>query len=100
MAREFLAIFFWEAAMNRIKKILLWLIILLSFFIGLWVAQDNPQVVDITLLGFSINPMPLGLWLLLMFATGLAVGLIAGLPLVMKINAENRRLKKLLSSRA
>jgi len=86
--------------MNRIKKILLWLIILLSFFIGLWVAQDNPQVVDITLLGFSINPMPLGLWLLLMFATGLAVGLIAGLPLVMKINAENRRLKKLLSSRA
>jgi uncharacterized integral membrane protein len=86
--------------MNRIKKILLWLIILLSFFVGLWVAQDNPQVVDITLLGFSINPMPLGLWLLLMFATGLAVGLIAGLPLVMKINAENRRLKKLLSSRA
>ncbi|MCK9502871.1 MAG: LapA family protein [Porticoccaceae bacterium] len=80
--------------MARIKKILLWLVVLLSFFIGLWVAQDNPQVVDITLLGFSAAPLPLGLWLLVMFTAGIAVGLLASLPLVIKTSAENRRLKK------
>jgi len=90
--------FFLEVTVSRVKKILLWFAIFLSLFIGLWIAQDNPQIVEVTLLGFPISSLPLGLWLLLMFAVGLAIGLVASVPLVARTSAENRRLKRTVST--
>lgn len=80
--------------MVRIKKILVYGFIILCVFIGLWTAQDNPQLVDIRLLGFPVGPIPLGFCLVIMLVTGMIVGMLASLPIMLRLGAENRRLKQ------
>lgn len=80
--------------MKRIKNILLALAVMLSIFIGLWLGQDNPDTVNVVLLGFQLPPLPLGVWLLVALVVGIVLGLLASLPLLIRANAENRRLKR------
>lgn len=76
------------------KKIVYLLVALISLFTGLWIAQDNPETVVITLLGFPLGGMSAGLWLLLAFAVGILAGLAATLPLIWRLTAANRTLRR------
>ena len=52
--------------MKTFKTLLLFVAVLLAVFLGLWIVQDNPEQTAITLLGFPLWVMPLGLWILSM----------------------------------
>lgn len=80
--------------MQRIKRLLVYCFVVLCIFVGLWTAQDNPQLVEIRLLGFPVDAMPLGLSLVIMLVAGMIIGLFASLPLIAKLGTENRRLKQ------
>jgi uncharacterized integral membrane protein len=80
--------------MKQLKTIVLVLTILICAFLGLWIAQDNPQPVTLSLLGFPLGQLPLGLWLILALVCGLALGMLASLPLILKVRGENRRLRR------
>lgn len=84
--------------MKQLKKILIFFLLLLSIFLGLWLAQDNQQPVVVTLLGFPLESLPLGLWLVAMFAAGVVLGLLAGVPTILNISRKNRKLQKQVSS--
>ena len=79
--------------MRRIKNLLLLVLVLLCFFVGLWTAQDNAQPVAVQLLGFAMPTFSLGAWLILVFAAGIALGLIASVPMIARARAESRRLR-------
>lgn len=85
---------FFLAGVPAMKKIVYWFLILISLFVGLWIAQDNPDRVVITLLGFPLGNMSAGLWLLLAFAAGILIGLCATLPLLWRLTAANRALRR------
>jgi len=80
--------------MKRLKTILLTLVVILCIFAGLWIAQDNPQPVALRLLGFPVGEIPVGLGLLVVLALGALLGLIASGPTILRLRAENRRLKQ------
>lgn len=80
--------------MRRIKNILMWALILLGIFVGIWIALDNSQVVEVQLLGFSLPSMSLGLWLVIVFVAGVLLGLLASLPMIATSRSESRRLKR------
>jgi len=82
--------------MKRLKNILMTLMIIFFIFIGLWVAQDNPQAVAISLLGFPLGEIPLGFGLVSVLALGVLVGILSSLPVIVRLRAENRRLKQRL----
>ena len=79
--------------MKKIRKFLLFAVVVLCLFLGLWTAQDNAEPVTVTLLGFSLPEMALGLWLLLMLAAGAALGVLASMPMIFRNRSESRRLK-------
>lgn len=76
------------------KVLLYGLLALLCLFVGLWIAQDNSQQVGVTLLGFSLADLSLGLWLLFAFVAGVIIGLLATLPLVWRLTRSNRKLRR------
>ena len=76
------------------KKFFYSLLILISLFIGLWIAQDNPDTELVTLFGFPLGGISIGLWLLLAFAVGILAGLAATLPLIWRLTAANRALRR------
>lgn len=80
--------------MKRLKSLLLLALVLLCLFVGLWTAQDNSQIVDVYLLGFSFPTMSLGMWLIILFAVGIGFGMLASLPTIARLRSENRRLKR------
>lgn len=76
------------------KKMIYLIVVLFCLFIGLWIAQDNPQVVAVRLLGFPLSGLSLGLWLLLALACGILAGLAATLPLLWRLESINRKLRR------
>ena len=80
--------------MRQLKRIFMILVVIFCIFIGLWVAQDNPQAVALSLLGFPLGEIPLGFGLLLALASGVFAGILASLPMIVRLRAENRRLKQ------
>lgn len=82
--------------MKRIKSLLLLVAVLLCLFLGLWFAQDNPDQVTVTLLGFPLPELSLGIWLVVTLFTGILLGLLSSLPLILRAKSENRRLKRQL----
>jgi len=75
------------------KKLFAGLALLLFVFLGLWTAQDNTQPVAVTLLGFDAGSFALGLWLVLAFLAGVAVALLATLPVAWRLAAARRKLQ-------
>lgn len=65
--------------MSIIRKGLLLLILLLAVVSGFWVVLDNPQPVTFQLLGFRVSTLPLGIWALLVFLLGCAIGILFSL---------------------
>jgi uncharacterized integral membrane protein len=64
--------------------------------IGIWIVQDNPLEVPVTLLGFPLVQLPLGIWLLAAFLGGSMLSYIAGLPSTLRKTAQVRRLERQL----
>src|SRR5690606_35087478 len=73
------------------NKLLYGVLLVLGLFGGLWVAQDNPGQVSVTLLGFPVGAQSLGVWLLLAFFLGVIIGLLATLPLLWRLRRAVRR---------
>lgn len=79
--------------MKKLKRALLYAGVVICLFLGLWIAQDNPQEVTITLLGFELGMVPVGLTLVISLATGVILGMLASLPVILRLGAINRRLE-------
>jgi len=77
--------------MKALKTLLLFIAVLLAVFLGLWIVQDNPEQTAITLLGFPLWIMPLGLWLLAFFGAGLALGFCLCYPAVFFLQRKFKR---------
>src|SRR5690606_755060 len=71
-------------------RLLYGVLLVLGLFGGLWVAQDNPGQVSVTLLGFPAGALSLGVWLLLAFFLGVISGLLATLPLLWRLRRAAR----------
>jgi len=63
-------------------------------FVGVWTTLDNPQEVSVNLLGFALPSLSLGVWLILIFVVGTLVGMAASLPMIIRSDSENRRLRR------
>lgn len=77
--------------MKTFKTLLLFVAVLLAVFLGLWIVQDNPEQTAITLLGFPLWVMPLGLWILVFFGVGLALGFCLCYPAMFVLQRKVKR---------
>lgn len=82
--------------MALLKKLWWLLIAIVAICLGVWVVIDNPEPVAFKLFGFETKPLPGGLWLLVTFAIGCVVALIASSPALVRLNHRVRRLNKQL----
>jgi len=82
--------------MALLKKLWWLLIAIAAICLGVWVVIDNPEPVAFTLFGFETKPLPGGLWLLVTFAIGCVVALIASSPALVRLNHRVKRLNKQL----
>lgn len=68
-------------------------------FTGIWVVQDNALETAIVLLGFPLPELPIGLWVLAFFLTGVAAGVCLCYPTIFTLQrrarANIKRLQKL-----
>ncbi|MDF1831245.1 MAG: lipopolysaccharide assembly protein LapA domain-containing protein [Porticoccaceae bacterium] len=82
--------------MTKVKRWIGLLSLLICVLIGIWIVQDNPLEVPVTLLGFPLVQLPLGIWLLAAFLGGSMLSYIAGLPSTLRKTAQVRRLERQL----
>lgn len=85
---------------NKMKTIKRWLwvvLLLLCLFVGLWLAQDNAGLVTVVLLGFPLEGLSLGVWLLLALLVGVVLGMAASLPLIARQSTRKRRAERQLA---
>ncbi len=83
--------------MNKIKKIGWVVIVLLAVLVGCWVVLENPEAITVKLFGFEVLTMPAGLWLLIAFAMGCLVGVLATTPALAKTSSRAKKLDRQLS---
>jgi uncharacterized integral membrane protein len=83
---------------KRINRLLSLILVVICLFLGLWIAQDNAQVETVTLLGFAIDNISLGVWLLVMLFSGVLLGMLASLPLIVGRSARMKRAERQLKS--
>ena len=81
--------------MRKIKLIIVVLAILVAVSIGAWVVQDNPLETDIVLFGFSTAELPVGLWALVFFLTGMIVGVAMSYPRIFGLKRQSKRAIKI-----
>lgn len=75
------------------KSFLHWakiILLLFAFLIGIWFALENAQVVPVTLLGFNLPSLSLGVWLLLFTVLGMLLGMIVSLLPVFRLRRQLR----------
>jgi len=82
--------------MTKVKRWIGLLLLLICVLIGIWIVQDNPLEVPVTLLGFSLLQLPLGIWLLAAFLAGSVLSYIVSLPGTLGQRAQARRLQRQL----
>ena len=82
--------------MTKVKRWIGLLLLLICVLIGIWVVQDNPQEVPVTLLGFSLRQLPLGIWLLAAVLVGSVLSYIVSLLGSLRQRAQARRLQRQL----
>ncbi|MGV3592684.1 MAG: lipopolysaccharide assembly protein LapA domain-containing protein [Gammaproteobacteria bacterium] len=80
--------------MKRLARFLLLMLLLAVLLAGFVFTLNNPTAVPLWL-GTDLDPQPLGLWMLLAFATGGLLGLLLGLGLWRRFrqNIELRQLR-------
>ncbi|RLA43220.1 MAG: hypothetical protein DRR06_12635 [Gammaproteobacteria bacterium] len=77
--------------MRKIKLIIIVLAILVAVSIGAWVVQDNPLETNIVLFGFSTAELPVGLWVLVFFLSGMIIGVALSYPRVFSLKRQSKR---------
>ena len=82
--------------MAMLKKLWWLLIAVAAIWLGIWIVIDNPAPVVFKLFGFETKPLPGGLWLLVTFAVGCVVALVASSPALVRLNHRVKRLNKQL----
>jgi len=82
--------------MTKVKRWIGLLLLFICVLIGVWVVQDNPLEVPVTLLGFSLIKLPLGIWLLAAFLAGSVLSYVIGLPSSLGQKTRCRRLQRQL----
>ncbi len=82
--------------MRKIKLILLVALLLVAVCIGAWFVQDNSSLTDVVLLGFHLGIMPVGIWMLVFFLSGAAVGIALSYPAIFGLKRQSRRSLKML----
>jgi len=82
--------------MTKVKRWVGLLLLLICALLGIWIVQDNPQEVPVTLLGFSLQQLPLGIWLLAAVLVGSVLSYIVSLPGSLGQKAQGRRLQRQL----
>ncbi len=82
--------------MTKVKRWIGLLLLLVCVLIGIWIVQDNPLEVPVTLLGFSLQQLPLGIWLLAAFLAGSVLSYVVSLPGSVSQRAQARRLQRQL----
>ncbi len=82
--------------MTKVKRWIGLLLLLICVLIGIWVVQDNPLEVPVTLLGFSLLKLPLGIWLLTAFLAGSVLSYIVSLPGSLRQRTKSKRLRRQL----
>jgi len=82
--------------MTKVKRWIGLLLLLVCVLLGIWIVQDNPLEVPVTLLGFSLGQLPLGIWLLAAFLAGSVLSYVLSLPNAVKQRAQGRRLQRQL----
>ena len=82
--------------MTKVKRWIGLLSLLICVLIGIWIVQDNPLEVPVTLLGFPLLQLPLGIWLLATFLAGSVLSYIVSLPGSLRQRTQSRRLKRQL----
>jgi len=83
--------------MTKIKRWIGLLSLLICVLIGIWTVQDNPLEVPVTLLGFPLLQLPLGIWLPAAFLAGSVLSYIVSLPGTLGQRAQTRRLQRQLA---
>ena len=82
--------------MTKVKRWIGLLLLLVCALLGIWIVQDNPLEVPVTLLGFSLLQLPLGIWLLAVFLAGSVLSYVVSLPSSLGQRAQVRRLQRQL----
>lgn len=76
--------------MTVLKKLLFVAVAFLLIFSGIWLVVVNDQVISLNLLVFAVPRINTGLAVLLSFALGSLVGLLAGFNLFSLLKLNNR----------
>ena len=82
--------------MTKLKRWIGLLLLLVCVLLGVWVVQDNALEVPVTLLGFPLLELPLGIWLLAAFLGGSVLSYVVSLPGSLGQRAQARRLQRQL----
>ena len=82
--------------MTKVKRWVGLFLLLICVLVGIWIVQDNPLEVPVTLLGFSLLQLPLGIWLLAAFFAGSVVSYVVSLPNTLRQRTQARRLQRQL----
>ncbi len=83
--------------MNKVKKTGWIVVVVVAVLIGCWVVLENPEIIAVKLFGFEVMSMPAGLWLLISFAFGCLVGVLATTPKLAKTKHRAKKLDRQLS---
>lgn len=78
------------------KKILFWLALAVALLLGIWVGIDNRQDISLTLLGFQLPGLPLGLLIFLVLLVGTSIGGLLTLPSSLKYKRAAKRYRRRL----
>ncbi|MGH1371029.1 MAG: LapA family protein [Cellvibrionaceae bacterium] len=85
--------------MTLIKRLLLLLVLLCGLILGVWFSVENAQPVQVTLLGFSLPQLSVGVWLTAVLLLGAVLGYVISVFPVLKLKNENMSLHRKLKRR-
>ncbi|MGS2724570.1 lipopolysaccharide assembly protein LapA domain-containing protein [Porticoccus sp. GXU_MW_L64] len=82
--------------MALLKKILLYLSLLIVLLLGIWIGRDNTQEVNFILLGFQLPEVELGMFVALLFIVFVSLGTLLTLPSMLKYRHKAKRYRQKL----
>lgn len=77
--------FFYGESMALLKKLCLLSIGLVAILMGIGLVLTNPETITIDFFGRESGPLPRGLWLLAALFVGCLTGVLASLPMLLRL---------------
>ncbi|WP_297188088.1 LapA family protein [uncultured Porticoccus sp.] len=71
--------------MALLKKLCLLLLGLVAILLGIGLVLTNPDTITIDFFGRELGPLPRGLWLLAALFAGCLMGVLASLPMLLRL---------------